>query len=149
VIVALLPCSAAAKSRSPCDAATRADLVRLLGGKPRAPDPSTIGEETAPYCSWTTASGARVKIEIWTGDELKVVGEKTAWSYFVSRRNEAVKFGGVRLVSIGERAFRTAFGRDPSGEIGVLKDNHFFVFEFEHIPYARALLFTKAIVRRT
>ena len=129
--------------------ATKADLTRALGGKPMAPDPATIGEETAPSCIWTTASGARVKIEIWHGDELAVVGEKTAGSYFISRRNEAAKFGGVRGVSAGERAFRTGFGRDPSGEIGVLKHNHFYVFEFEHIPYARALKFTKVIVRRS
>ncbi len=124
-------------------------MTRVLGGKPMAPDPATVGEETAPSCIWTTASGARVKIEIWTGDELKVVGEKTARDYFVSRRSEAAKSGGIRLVSIAQAAFRTSFGREPSGEIGVLKNNHFYVFEFEHIPYTRALKFTKVIVRRS
>jgi hypothetical protein len=148
-LAALLPGSAAAKSRSPCDVVTTADLARVLGGKPMAPDPSTIGEETAPSCIWTTASGARVKIEIWHGDELAVVGEKTAGSYFMSRRNEAAKYDGVGRVAIGERAFRTGFGREPYGEIGVLKNNHFYDFTFESIPYARALKFTKVIVRRS
>jgi len=149
LLAALLTGSAVAKSRSPCDVVTKAELAGLLGGKPAAPDPSTIGEETAPYCMWTTRSGARVKIEIWHGDELNVVGKKTARGYFISRRKQAMKFGGVRLVSIGESAFRTRFGREPSGEIGVLKASHFYLFEFRHVPYARALAFTKAIARRT
>jgi hypothetical protein len=149
LLTALLTGSAVAKSRSPCDVVTKAELARVLGGRPTAPDPSTIGEETAPYCMWTTRSGARVKIEIWHGDELNVVGEKTARGYFISRRKEAMKFGGVRGVSIGEGAFRTRFGRDASGEIGVLKASHFYLFEFEHVPLGRALAFAKAIVRRT
>ena len=149
LVAALLPGSAAAKARSPCDLVTKADLARVLGGKPVRPDPSTIGEETAPSCIWTTRSGARVKIEIWHGDELSVVAEKSAWSYFVTRRNEVMKFGGAKLVSIGEAAFRTKFAGEPSGEIGVLKDHYFYVFAFEHVPYARALKFTKVIVRRS
>ena len=148
-LTALLTGSAAAKSPSPCDVATRAELARVLGGKPVKPDPSTIGEETAPSCIWTTLSGARIKIEIWHGDELSVVAEKSGWDYFVTRRKEALKFGGAKLASIGEAAFRTKFAGERSGEIGVLKDHRFFVFAFEGVPYARALTFTKAVVRRS
>jgi hypothetical protein len=140
--------SAAAKPRSPCDVVTRAELAGVLGGKPVSPDPSTIGEETAPSCIWTTASGARVKIEIWSGDALRVVGEKTAARYFVSRGNEAVKSGGTRVKSVGEAAYRTAFDHDLNGEIGVLKTRRFLVFAFEGVPYSRALKFARAVVRR-
>ncbi len=149
LFTALLSGSAVARDvRSLCEIVTKAELRAALGGKPAAPDPTTIGEETAPTCIWTTASGARIKIEIWSGDELKVVGEKTAGNYFASRRKEALKFGGAGLVATGEAAFRTAFERDWNGEIGVLKNRCFLVFAFEHVLFARALKFTKAIAHR-
>ncbi len=142
-----LPADAA--SRSACDAVTRSDLREVLSGTPRRPDPAEIGEETAPSCIWMLRGGqARVKIETWSGDEVQVVGEKTPWSYFSSRRREALKFRGAQLDGIGEVAFRTRFGRDPSGEIGVIKNHRFLVFSFEHVPMTRALKFTKAIVSR-
>ena len=149
LLAALLTSGAAAKSRSPCEAVTRAELARVLDGKPIRPDPSTVGEETAPSCIWTTRSGARVKIEIWHGDELSVVAEKSGWDYFVTRRTEALRFGGAKLVSNGEAAFRTKFAGEPSGEIGVLKDHRFLIFSFEGVPYRRALIFTKGVVRRS
>jgi len=43
----------------------------------------------------------------------------------------------------------SAMRRYFRGEIGVLKDHRFFVFAFEHVPYKRALQFTKVIVRRS
>jgi hypothetical protein len=150
LLTALLTGSAVARSApSPCDVVTGAQLRDALRARPVAPDPATIGEETAPSCIWDAPGGkARVKIEIWSGDELQVVGEATASSYFTVRRQEALKYGGANLFSIGEEAFRGDFGTQQTGEIGVLKDDRFIIFVFEHVPYRRALAFTKAVVRK-
>jgi hypothetical protein len=147
---ALLGASAHGReARSPCDVVTKAELRAALGGNPIEADPSTIGEATAPSCIWTVrGADARITIEIWSGDELQVVDEKTARDYFTSRLNEALKFGdGVKL-EVGEGAFRMGFGGEPIGEIGVMKNRRFLVFAFEHVSYARALKLTKAVVKR-
>ena len=149
LLIATLACTSALarEARSPCDVFSKAELAAVLGGKPIAPDPATIGEETAPSCIWTVRGAkARLKIEIWSGDALLVVGERTAHDYFDMRRREALKFDGAELVYVGERAYRSAF--DESGEIGVLKDRRFIVFSFDNIRYRRALAFAKTVIRR-
>ena len=121
----------------------------MLRAAPAAPDPSTIGEETAPSCIWDgQGTRARVKIEIWSGDELQVVGEKTAAGYFNRRRGETLASGGARLFSLGAAGYRTAFGPKATGEIGVLVGKRYIIFDFEHVPYRRALAFAKAVVRK-
>ena len=143
----------AGEPRSPCDLATKADVRQVLGGLPVAPDPATIGEETAPYCLWTTGEGgARVKLEIWSPDELQVLGLADARAYFIKRQREALAHGGIRLRVHGFAIFRTRFrtGGDPNagGEIGVLKRGRTLIFEFEHVSRARAERFARAGAHR-
>lgn len=149
LLTALLTGSAVAReARSPCDVVSKPALRAALGGEPVAPDPATIGEETAPSCIWTVrGSNVRLKIEIWSGDELAVVGAKSARAYFVMRRREALNDHVVRFSVSGSAAFRTRF-EPAGGEIGVLKDRRFLAFTFERIPLVRARRFAKAVVRR-
>lgn len=154
LVTALLSSDAAAGgARSPCDLATKTDVRQVLGGSPVAPDPATIGEETAPSCLWTTGEGGtRVKLEIWSPDELQVLGLASARAYFVKRQREALAHGGIRLRIHGLAIFRTRFrtGGDPNagGEIGVLKRGRSLIFEFEHVSPARAERFARTVARR-
>jgi len=149
LFTALLSGSAVARgAASPCELASPAELRAVLGGKAVQPDPSSIGEETAPSCTWTTrGSGARLKVEIWSGDELAVVDAKTARGYFTAKQRDALEHHGVRLRVLGGPAFRTRFDR-AGGEIGVLRKRRFVIFSFERVPLDRALTFVKAVGRR-
>jgi len=149
LFTALLSGSAVARGAdSPCELASQAELRALLGGSAIQPDPSSIGEETAPSCTWITrGSAARLKIEIWSGDEIAVVGEKTARGYFTAEQRDALEHHGVRLQVLGGAAFRTRFDQ-AGGEIGVLRKRRFVIFAFERVPLDRALAFVRAVVRR-
>ncbi len=154
VLAALLFGSAVARdARSPCKLATKAEVRAILRATPVPVVPGEVGEETAPYCLWTTGvDGARVKLEIWSPDELAVLGFPAAKPYFLKRQRDALANGGIRLRALGDAAFGTwSHGRGRSigaSEIGALKRGRVLIFTFDRVSPARAETFARAVARR-
>ena len=131
---------------SPCDVVTKIDVERVLRATAVDVPANEIGEETAPSCQWSTAKrDAKVKLSIWSKDELPVVGMKDAASYFLKLRAE--EKSAIDLPDTGDHAFSSLNLRATGkalGTIVVVKGERLFTFEFERV-YARD---AKAFVTR-
>lgn len=135
---------------SPCDVVTRVDVERVLRATAVDVPASEIGEETAPSCQWSTAKrDAKVKVSIWSKDELPVVGMKDAASYFAKLR--ADEKGAVDLPRTGDQAFSSlvlyATGKSL-GTIVVVKGERLFWFEFERVYARDAKAFVARVIAR-
>jgi hypothetical protein len=139
---------------SPCDLATKAEVEYVLRGAAVDVPVSEIGEETAPYCLWTSARrDVRVKVAVWSKDEFPVLGLADAESHYRQMENLAGLFEEIiRLDGIGQRAFEsahepeTASARDAT--IVVLKADRTIVFEFTNVAPASARLFSARVSAR-
>jgi len=137
----------------PCELATRTEVLSLLGSAPVAVPPDQIGEETAPYCLWSS-EGRRVeaKVTVWSANELPVLNLSDAESYF-SKLREEYPTETVRYVEgLGERAFEAEFvasaAMRASGTLVVLKTGRVAVFEFVNIVPAEAQVFAANVTSR-
>lgn len=147
----LVPSLAAA---APCDLVTKVEVQRILRG-PAVPVPADqLGEQTAPYCLWSSAGRAvEAKLEIWSQDELPVLDLKDARAYFDKLKAQAVQEGPLtHLPGVGDAAFQTGFkikaSPGQSGRIVVLKGESLLLFEFDNVMSAEAADFARAAVSR-
>jgi hypothetical protein len=138
----------------PCALATSAEVEEVLGGPTVDLTPDEIGEETAPYCQWATATrDVRIKVELWSPAELPVLGLSDAETYYGKLDRESVSQSAyLPLDGMGEQAFEaadvpaTGFARDA--RIVVLKGGRVVVFDFTHVPAEQARAFAAAAIGR-
>lgn len=154
VFSAALSLAGAAGSEGPCTLASAGEVEQVLGGAPVPLGPDEIGEETAPSCQWATAKrDARVKLALWSPDELTVLGLPDAESYYAQLENVTTLYEDiVAIEGIGQRAFEaahepaSALARDAT--IVVLKSGRVAVFEFSHVVPVEAHAFAASVMGR-
>ncbi len=132
----------------PCEVTTAAEAERVLGEASLPVPPELMGEETAPSCIWATAQREKeVKISVWSGDELPVVGMKDAASYYAKMKADTT--GAKEVAGLGDQAFAMFDGRKAaSGLVAVLKGDRLITFEFGRVNEAQAKAFVAAVMGR-
>ena len=132
IIAALFAAALGGAPVNPCDAVTRGEVERILGGAPVALTADELGEETPPSCHWADASRRnRIDLSIWSAQELPVVGMIDAAAYFAKLKAE--DGGAGELYGVGDSAFdswRLTASGQAEGSVVVLKGDRLFVFAF-------------------
>jgi hypothetical protein len=129
-----------------CDLASTKTAAAVLGAPHKPLTPEEIGEETAPMCMWATADRRKsVKLQVWSKDELQVIGIYDAKSYYEKLQKDYEK-NGTRIQAIqdaAEPAFyvenKRAIKNMNFGSVVILRGERIVIADFVRVPVEKVI----------
>lgn len=145
-----MPAPASAETPDVCQLASPKTAAAVLGAPHKPLSPEEMGEETAPMCMWATADRRRsVKLQVWSKDELQVIGFYDAKSYFEKLQKDYAKNGGkvAAIQGAAEPAFfvenTRAIKNMNFGSVVFLRGERIVIAEFIRVPVDKVIELTK------
>jgi hypothetical protein len=153
----LIAASAPVHAETPdvCDLASTKSAAAVLGAPHKAMTPEEMGEETAPMCMWATADRRRsVKLQVWSKDELQVIGIFDAKSYYDKLQADYSKNGGKVQMIAGapEPAFfienKRAIKNMNYGSVVILRGERIVIADFVRVPVEKVIDLAKGAAEK-
>jgi hypothetical protein len=141
-----MPGSASAETPNVCELASSKSAAAVLGAPHKPMTPEEMGEETAPMCMWATADRRKsVKLQVWSKDELQVIGIYDAQSYFDKLQKDYLRNGGkIRTIEgASEPGFYVenvrAIKKMNYGSVVVLRGERILIADFVRVPVEKVI----------
>jgi hypothetical protein len=129
-----------------CELASTKTAAAVLGAPHKAMTPEELGEETAPMCMWATADRRRsVKLQVWSKDELQVIGIYDAKSYYEKLQKDYTQNGGKvkPIADAPEPAFFVenvrAIKNMNYGSVVILRGERIVIADFVRVPVEKVI----------
>jgi hypothetical protein len=146
---------ARAETPDVCELASSKTAASVLGAPHKAMTPEEMGEETAPMCMWATADRRRsVKLQVWSKDELQVIGIYDAQSYFDKLQKDYLRNGGkIRPIQgAAEPGFYVenvrAIKNMNYGSVVFLRGERILIADFVRVPVEKVIDLTKGAAEK-
>jgi hypothetical protein len=147
--------AAQADTTDVCELASTKAAAAVLGAPHKAMTPAEMGEETAPMCMWATADRRRsVKLQVWSKDELQVIGIYDAKTYYDKLHAEYGKNGGkVKPVDgANQPAFYVenvrAIKNMNYGSVVILRGERIVIADFVRVPVDKVIDLAKGAAEK-
>lgn len=129
-----------------CELASTKSAAAVLGAPHKPLTPEELGEETAPMCMWATADRRRsVKLQVWSKDELQIIGIFDAKSYYEKLQKDYSRNGGKvqPIDGAAEPAFfvenKRAMKNMNYGSVVILRGERIVVADFVRVPVEKVI----------
>lgn len=146
---------ALAETPDVCQLASSKAAAAVLGAPHKPMSPEEMGEETAPMCMWATADRRKsVKLQVWSKDELQVIGFYDAKSYFDKLQKDYAKNGAKveAIAGAAEPAFYIENKRTIKnmnfGSVVFLRGERIVIAEFVRVPVEKVIDLAKGAAEK-
>lgn len=138
-----------------CELASSKSAAAVLGAPHKPMGPTEMGEETAPMCMWATADRRRsVKLQVWSKDELQVIGIYDAKTYYEKLQKDYSQNGGKveAIAASAEPAFfvenKRAIKNGNFGSVVILRGERIVIADFVRVPVDKVIELAKGAAEK-